>query len=103
MIGVGAYAGVGGSLSFSDHASLYSVGPTNSVNLYAEGDAGAGPGGGLSVSGRSDLSSPGYNLSQDGPGGMTVNLPKVGVGVGLYGGAGVSLNSTVATPPLGQW
>ncbi|MCF3945758.1 RHS repeat-associated core domain-containing protein [Acidiphilium iwatense] len=103
LIGVGAYAGIGGSVSFSDHASLYSAGITNEVNLYGEGDVGAGPGGGLSVTGRSDLSSPGYSLSQDGPGGMTINLPKVGIGVGAYVGGGVSLNSTAATPQLGQW
>jgi len=102
MAGGGEFLGAGVSGAFSK-----SNGPlplvSGAVNLYAEADVGKVAAVGVGVQGAGNVLSPGYNPPNDSFGGAGVSLPvKGGEGLGLWAGAGLAANGTVATPTIGQ-
>jgi uncharacterized protein RhaS with RHS repeats len=102
MAGAGAYAGGGISGAFSKTSGPLPL-ASGAVNLYAEADAGQVASVGASIQGSGNVLSPGYSPANDSFGGASVSLPvRGGAGLGLWAGAGLAANGTLATPTLGQ-
>jgi RHS repeat-associated protein len=102
MAGAGAYIGAGVSGAYS-HTSGPLPLVSSAVNVYAEADIGKVAAAGVSVQSSGNVLSPGYDPSKESFGGTAVSLPvRGGAGLGLWGGAGLAGNVTVATPTVGQ-
>ncbi|GLS24624.1 hypothetical protein LU351_20180 [Marinibactrum halimedae] len=115
MLGIGAFAGVGTSMSAGDADAPLPV-YSSSMNRYAQLDAGWGFAAGTGVQGSKDVSSGGLmdayrHITDWGHGGNDPlgarslgpgPKPKLGAGYGLYGGMGYAVNATLATPTFSE-